>query len=161
MVIVLTGPMGCGKTTIGRLLSGRLGWRFEDADDFHPQENVDKMKSGVPLDDNDRLPWLRVLHDMINDSVSNGENMILACSALKRSYRQLLGVDQQSVMSIYLKGSPELLEKRVALRTHQYMNKDLLTSQLNTLEEPRDGLVISIAGTPEQVVDEIVDRILN
>lgn len=159
MVIVLMGPMGCGKTTVGRLLSARLGWRFEDADDFHPPGNVAKMKSGVPLDDRDRLPWLQSLRDMIDQAVENGEDMILACSALKKKYRVSLGVNQESVVSAYLKGSPELLGERIAARTHQYMNKDLLTSQLRTLEEPVDGLIVSIASNPEAAVEDIVQGI--
>lgn len=159
MVIVLMGPMGCGKTTVGRLLSERMGWRFEDADDFHPPANVAKMKSGVPLDDDDRLPWLHSLKDMIDQAVKNEENMILACSALKNKYRVALGVNQESVVSAYLKGSQELLRERIAARTHQYMNKDLLTSQLRTLEEPEDGLIVSIASTPDAAVEEIVQGI--
>lgn len=159
MVIVLMGPMGCGKTTVGRLLSKRLGWRFEDGDDFHPPANVAKMKSGIPLNDDDRLPWLQSLRDMIDQSVASEENMILACSALNRKYRVALGVNQESVVSAYLKGSPELLRERVAARTHQYMNKDLLTSQLRTLEEPEDGLIVSIASTPAAAVEDIVQGI--
>lgn len=153
------GPMGCGKTTVGRLLSKRLGWRFEDGDDFHPPANVAKMKSGIPLNDDDRLPWLQSLRDMIDQSVASEENMILACSALNRKYRVALGVNQESVVSAYLKGSPELLRERVAARTHQYMNKDLLTSQLRTLEEPEDGLIVSIASTPAAAVEDIVQGI--
>lgn len=159
MVIVLMGPMGCGKTTVGRLLSKRLGWRFEDGDDFHPPANVAKMKSGIPLNDDDRLPWLQSLRDMIDQAVASEENMILACSALNRKYRVALGVNQESVVSAYLKGSPELLRERVAARTHQYMNKDLLTSQLRTLEEPEDGLIVSIASTPAAAVEDIVQGI--
>ena len=147
--------MGCGKTTIGRLLSIRLGWRFEDGDDFHPEENIRKMQSGQPLEDEDRYPWLEVLHGMIRKSLQSDENMILACSALKRDYRRRLGIDQRSVVSVYLKGSAELLQQRVAARTHRYMDKGLLESQLNTLEEPRHGLVVSIANRPEEIVDEI------
>lgn len=153
------GPMGCGKTTVGRLLSKRLGWRFEDGDDFHPPANVAKMKSGIPLNDDDRLPWLQSLRDMIDQAVASEENMILACSALNRKYRVALGVNQESVVSAYLKGSPELLRERVAARTHQYMNKDLLTSQLRTLEEPEDGLIVSIASTPAAAVEDIVQGI--
>lgn len=159
MVIVLMGPMGCGKTTVGQLLAKRLGWRFEDADDFHPPGNVSKMQSGVPLNDQDRLPWLQFLRGMIEEALATDEPMILACSALKASYRLVLGVDQKSVITAYLKGSPELLRRRIAMRTHQYMNKDLLSSQLLTLEEPGDGLIVSIASTPEATVEEIVEGI--
>lgn len=159
MVIILTGPMGCGKTTIGRMLSAQLGWRFADGDDFHPEANVRKMQSGQPLDDGDRGPWLEILHDMIQQSLASNEDLILACSALKRKYRRMLGIDQQSVMSVYLKGSIELLRDRIEARTHHYMDKSLLESQLNTLEEPVTGMVVSIADSPENIVLKIKRRI--
>jgi carbohydrate kinase (thermoresistant glucokinase family) len=159
MVIVLIGPMGCGKTTIGKLVSANTGWRFADGDDFHPPGNISKMASGIPLDDDDRLPWLQSLGRMISRTIADGENLILACSALKRQYRKLLGVDQQQVFSVYLKGTPELLQQRIAGRTNHYMNKDLLTSQLQTLEEPRDGLIMSIADKPTNIARELTLRI--
>jgi carbohydrate kinase (thermoresistant glucokinase family) len=159
MVIVLKGPMGCGKTTIGKLVSASTGWRFADGDDFHPPGNIGKMAAGIPLDDDDRLPWLRSLGKLISRTIADGENLILACSALKRQYRTLLGIDQKQVVSVYLKGTPELLQQRIAGRTNHYMNKDLLTSQLQTLEEPRDGLIMSIADKPENIARELTLRI--
>lgn len=159
MVIVLTGPMGCGKTTIGKLLANRLGWRFADGDDFHPPANIAKMKTGLPLGDEDRYPWLHILHTAIEKAVSDNDNLILACSALKQEYRKLLGINQQSVISVYLQGSPELLRERIEARTHLYMDKSLLESQLNTLEEPQSGLIVSIADSPEVIVDSIISRI--
>lgn len=159
MVIVLIGPMGCGKTTVGRLLSARLGWRFEDGDDFHPDANRRKMNAGVPLDDEDRYPWLQLLHTMLADAAAKDENLILACSALKRTYRQLLGIDQQRIISVYLKADRELLRARVEARSHQFMNKSLIDSQLATLEEPSTGLQVDVGGTPEEVVEQIVKNL--
>ena len=97
MIAVLMGPMGCGKTTLGLLLAKELGWPFYDGDDFHPKANKEKMGAGIPLDDSDREPWLKILGTLISDHRADGKNMILACSALKESYRQLLGIDQKEV----------------------------------------------------------------
>lgn len=105
------------------------------------------------------MPWLQSLGYMISCTIADGENLILACSALKRQYRQLLGIDQQQVFSVYLKGTPELLQQRIAGRTDHYMNKDLLTSQLQTLEEPRGGLIMSIADNPETIAEKLAVRI--
>ena len=153
--VVLMGPMGSGKTTIGELLSSEIGWKLYDADDYHPIENKKKMADGIPLDDNDRGPWLRILKEIIDDSLSQGQSMILACSALKEQYRKQLGVDQKRVFSLFLRGSRELLSERIEARSHEYMNKDLLVSQLETLEEPETGFIVDISGTPEQVIDRI------
>ncbi len=156
MVIVLIGPMGCGKTTVGKMLAARLGWPFDDADDFHPQKNVDKMQAGIPLDDVDRQGWLTTLRERINRRKTAGENLILACSALKKKYRDLLGIDQQQVFSVYLKGDFHLLQARIEARNHQFMNKDLLTSQLAAMEEPENGLSLHIGPGPDQLAGEIV-----
>lgn len=158
MIIVLTGPMGCGKTTVGKLLARRLGCRFADGDDYHPPENIAKMKAGIPLDDDDRRPWLTDLGERLQESAAKGEDLILACSALKNSYRRLLGIDQQIIHSVFLKGRKELLSQRVAVRFHEYMNSSLLDSQLEDLEEPEHGLIVSIEGTPEEIVQEILDN---
>jgi carbohydrate kinase (thermoresistant glucokinase family) len=156
MVIVLIGPMGCGKSTIGRVLAARLGWPFDDADDFHPKENVDKMRTGIPLNDRDRQGWLTILKGRIDRRVAAGENLILACSALKKNYRDRLGVDGREVVTVYLKGDFDLLRARIEGRSHQYMNKDLLTSQLATMEEPTDGLILDTGPDPETLAGEIV-----
>ncbi len=156
MVIVLIGPMGCGKTTVGKMLAARLGWPFDDADDFHPKENVDKMQAGIALDDHDRQGWLTTLRERINHRKTAGENLILACSALKKNYRDLLGIDQQQVLSVYLKGDFHLLQARIEARNHQFMNKDLLNSQLAAMEEPENGLTLHIGPDPEQLAGEIV-----
>ena len=159
MILVLMGPTGCGKTTIGRLLAGRLAWPFIDGDDFHPTANVDKMKSGIPLTDDDRRPWLTALRRAIEDRIRTGQSAVLACSALKRVYRQILGVDQQTVKTVYLKGTFDLLQSRLAARSGHFMPPELLRSQLDTLEVPVRGLAVGIAALPEIVVDQIIDAL--
>lgn len=155
-ILIIMGPMGCGKTTVGRLLAARLGWPFLDADDFHPQENVEKMKAGIALNDQDRLPWLERLRDEIRDRLLRKQSTILACSALKKTYRDLLGVDQATIRTVYLKGSIEVLRQRVMKREHPYMSRELLQSQLDTLEEPHGGLRVDITYSPEEIVKTIV-----
>jgi gluconokinase len=155
MVIVLMGVSGSGKTTVGKLLADGLGWRFYEGDDFHPQANVDKMSRGVPLDDGDRRPWLDNLHRLIERTVAAGDNAILACSALKRSYRERLAGGLPDVRFVFLQAGRELLRQRLESRRDHFMKADLLDSQLATLEEPRDAVVAN-AALP---ADEIVGRI--
>jgi carbohydrate kinase (thermoresistant glucokinase family) len=153
------GPMGCGKTTIGKMLAEKLGWPFYDGDDFHPQKNVEKMRAGIALTDEGRKLWLENLHGNIQRWLKDRENSILACSALKQAYRDILGVNQNTVRTVYLKGSYELLRKRIEDRQHPYMDKNLLRSQLDTLEEPKDGLTVDISETPEIVVSTIMNHL--
>ncbi len=153
------GPMGCGKTTIGKILSAKTGWPFYDADEFHPPENVEKMRAGIPLNDEDRQSWLEKLHSKIQELLQNGETAILACSALKQAYRDILGVNQEDVISVYLKGSYELLRERIEARQHPYMNKNLLRSQLEILEEPAGGLTVDISGSPEDTAESILEAL--
>lgn len=159
MVIVVIGPMGCGKTTIGQILARKLDWKFYDGDDFHPESNRRKMAGGIPLEDADRLPWLEILRALIERHRSSQKDMVLACSALKRKYRQTLGIDQDTVVSVFLKGSASLLEKRITERSHEFMEKGLLQSQLDTLEEPRTGITVSIVDSPEQISQTIIKNI--
>jgi carbohydrate kinase (thermoresistant glucokinase family) len=158
MVLILMGPMGCGKTTIGKMLAEKLDWPFYDGDDFHPEKNVEKMRAGIALTDEDRKLWLEKLHANIQSWLREKQNSILACSALKQAYRDMLGVDQNTVRTVYLKSSYELLRKRIEERQHSYMDKNLLRSQLDTLEEPKDGLTVDISAVPETIVSTIIDR---
>jgi gluconokinase len=149
MVVVLMGVAGSGKTTVGRLLARELGWPFYDADDFHPAENLEKMRSGVPLSDEDRAPWLLALRALLAEE-ARGRHAVLACSALKRSFREALS-EGNDVRFVYLKGSPELIARRLAQRQGHFFRPELLASQLGALETPRDVLEADITLPPEAV----------
>ena len=157
MVIVLMGVAGSGKTTIGRMLSEAMGWKFYDADDFHPRANVEKMRGGLPLDDDDRRPWLEALRELIWGCLERGESAVLACSALRESYREYLLVDEE-VKLVYLKGDFELIQKRLKGRRGHFMNPELLDSQFATLEEPDEGLHVDVSSPPREVVKTIRSR---
>ena len=137
------GVCGCGKTTVGEALADAIGCRFLDADDYHPQANVDKMARGVPLDDEDRWPWLDILVDESRQILAKGEHAVLACSALKEAYRQRLE-RAGDVRIVYLKGDQATIAARLAARQHAYMPPTLLPSQFAALEEPVDALVVDI-----------------
>jgi len=159
MIIVLIGPMGCGKTTIGLMLAEKLDCSFDDADDFHPPNNITKMRSGTPLNDKDRAGWLEILAMRIENKRKQKENLVLACSALKQKYRDILGINQNDVVSVYLKGSLLTLEERISSRNHKFMNNDLLLSQLKTMEEPSDGIIVDIQNSPETLVETIINKL--
>jgi carbohydrate kinase (thermoresistant glucokinase family) len=159
MVLILMGPMGCGKTTIGKMLAEKLGWPFYDGDSFHPKRNVEKMRAGIALTDEDRGVWLEKLRGYIQRWIEERQNTILACSALKQTYRDILGVDEETVRTVYLKGSYPLLRKRIEARQHPYMDKNLLRSQLDALEEPKDGLRVDISAAPETIVGTIIQSL--
>jgi gluconokinase len=148
------GVAGSGKTTIGHLLAAELGWKFYDADDFHPPANVTKMKRGIPLDDADRLPWLETLQALVRASIEEGASAVLACSALKASYRAHLLLDER-VKLAYLKGNFDLIQKRLARRRGHFMPAAMLESQFAALEEPGREFHIDIDATPGEIVRAI------
>ena len=151
MIVVLMGVCGCGKTTIGRALSEELGWRFLDADDFHPEANVAKMRAGIPLADGDRWPWLDRLVAEMAAINARGAHAVLACSALKQAYRDRLA-RAGDVRFVWLKGDRATIAPRLAVRAGHYMPASLLASQLATLEEPTNATIVDIrAPTAEQV----------
>ncbi|XHX76044.1 MAG: gluconokinase [Stenomitos frigidus ULC029] len=154
MIILVMGVSGSGKTTIGALLAATLHWQFQDADSFHPAANIEKMRCGEPLTDDDRLPWLLAMQQAIADWQKASIHTVLACSALKAEYRQLLSQSSQ-VKQVYLKGSFALVQQRLQQRQGHYMKADLLQSQLDTLEEPDNALVIDINQPPDAIVAEI------
>jgi gluconokinase len=159
MVIVLMGVSGAGKTTVGELLAGKLEWSFYDADDLHPAANREKMRRGAPLSDEDRGPWLAAVRELIENSIANSENVVLACSALKQAYRDEITGDHQEVKLVYLKGAPELMRQRLASRRAHFFNPSLLSSQFATLEEPADAIVEDAARTPTEIADSIVSKL--
>src|SRR5262245_28284060 len=156
MILVLMGVSGSGKSTIGKILADNLGWTFIEADDYHPKANVEKMRRGVPLDDDDRRPWLATLRQIIADACKKGENVVLACSALKHRYQDYLDQDDPPcVWYVYLEGSPELIRQRLAARKGHFMNPALLESQFEALEPPEDALRVNVAPPPEEIAAEI------
>jgi len=158
MFILIMGVTGSGKTTIGKLLSAAMGWPFYDADDFHSADNVRKMASGVPLTDEDRNPWLQELRELISKHNERGENGVLACSALKEAYREVLAAGTD-VAVVYLKAHPDLIRSRLDSRSGHYMPKRLIESQFVDLEEPRESIIIDAAWPAEQAVGTIRSRL--
>jgi gluconokinase len=155
MVVIVMGVTGAGKSTVGCALAGALGWEFHDGDELHSEMAKRKMHLGIALDDADRAPWLSALRKMIQGIVSEGRNGIVACSALKQSYRDELVVDPNLVRVVYLKGSKEVIGERLRNRVGHFMNPDLLQSQFVTLEEPRDAIIVDVSMAPEAIVREI------
>jgi gluconokinase len=154
MFIILTGVSGSGKTTVGKLMARALGWPFYEGDDYHPAANIEKMTKGVALTDEDRREWLSALRDVISAAVSRGENGILACSALKRSYRDLLHVNND-VLFVHLTASPALIRDRLQKRTSHFMNPSLIDSQFATLEELQTAMTIDASLPSEEIVRQV------
>ena len=154
MIIIVMGVSGSGKTTIGRLLANDLGWDFYDADDFHSAQNIAKMSRGLALSDGDRQPWLKSLRVLILDCLKSGKQAVIACSALKETYRIALRVND-NVQFVYLKGSFEQIKARLTDRQNHFMSGDLLADQFTTLEEPLDAVPIDISMQTDQITQAI------
>jgi gluconokinase len=158
VVIILMGVSGAGKTTVGQLLASQLKWEFADADDSHSAINIEKMRQGIPLTDSDRAPWLETLRALITTWIAAGKNAVLACSALKRAYREALR-SAPEVQFVFLKGTPQLLHQRLHARQGHYMTEQMLDSQLEALEEPEKTLTINVDRGPDEIVNEIRARL--
>ncbi|MDP6953755.1 MAG: gluconokinase, partial [Alphaproteobacteria bacterium] len=154
-VIIVMGVAGCGKTTIGKRLADRLGAAFEEGDAYHDAANVEKMRAGTPLSDADRAPWLARLSAMIDDRLAEGRRTVLACSALKAAYRDVLIGERDGVALVHLTGDETLIRSRLEARHNHYMPPTLLTSQLATLEPPKRGFAVAIDAIPDAIVSEI------
>jgi gluconokinase len=158
MVLLVMGVAGSGKTTVGSVLAKKLGWPFLDADDFHSPANREKMHRGIPLTDEDRLPWLGLIHAELVGRTSKGENAVLACSALRQSYREILCAGLE-VTIIYLRATAKQLHQHFAARSNHFAGENLVPSQLATLEEPPDALVEDIGRSPDKIVADICSRL--
>lgn len=157
--VVVMGVSGCGKTTVGQLLADRLGWEFVESDLYHSQEDIRKMSSGIPLSDDDRWPWLKHLNEVIRDAQQREQPVVVACSALKQQYRNLLSSGIEGLIYIYLKGDYELIYSRMKLREH-FMEAGMLASQFEILEEPSDALVVDINQPPEKIVNYLLEKLI-
>jgi gluconokinase len=160
-VVIVMGVSGCGKTSVAQALAKGHQWRCLDADDFHPPGNVEKMRAGIPLNDDDRWPWLDKLNSILRHSAAKNESIVLACSALKEIYRQRLTqrIARAKVSIVHLEGSFELIEARMKARDHQYMPSTLLKSQFETLQKPLNAISIAI-DIPVQIQIEKIDQAL-
>src|ERR1700690_1351765 len=158
MVILVMGVTGSGKTTVGKLLARRLGWIFLDADDFHPAANKEKMHRGVPLTDADRAPWLAAIHEELLRRKSDGQKVVLACSALKQTYRNVL-TEGLKIEIVFLRATPAQLHRNLASRSNHFACENLVPSQLATLEEPVGAIVEDIGRPPKKIVEDIRGRL--
>ncbi|HRU39431.1 MAG TPA: gluconokinase [Candidatus Goldiibacteriota bacterium] len=156
MVYIVMGVIGAGKTTIGRLLAKRLGIEFRDADDYHTECNIKKMRDGIPLTDEDRKPWIFAIRSVIDAQLALGKDCVIACSALKDKYRKTLIQERKEIILVYLKGDIDIIRERIKSRTGHFASTALLENQFEVLEEPENALVVDIRKTPDEIVDEIL-----
>jgi gluconokinase len=159
MVVVLMGVTGSGKTTVGKALAQELGWPFLDADDLHPAANVEKLRAGIPLTDEDRAPWLKEVATAIDEAEAGGANLVLACSALKHAYREYLRHDLADVVYVCLCGPKEVIAERLSRRQGHFMNPGLLSSQFATLEADHDSIAVDVRGPVPEIVRQIRGKI--
>jgi carbohydrate kinase (thermoresistant glucokinase family) len=154
--VILMGVAGSGKTAVGKGVETRLNWLFLDADDFHPAANIEKMKQGIPLNDQDRIPWLRALRDELTRLLGEGRSVILACSALRESYRQLLSDDMAAMSFVLLDVDQETIRQRLQHRSAHFFPKELMDSQFAALEQPKEAIIIDA----RKPLDEVIDRVI-
>ena len=155
MVVLLMGTTGAGKTTVGKILAARLRWTFLDADDFHSPANIDKMHHGIPLTDADRLPWLEKIHTELQHQTQSGENIVLACSALKQCYRDLLSRELDTRI-VYLRGTYDVMRQRIEFRRGHFAGEDILAGQFADLEEPPSAVALDVSRSPQQLAAEVI-----
>lgn len=158
MIVIVMGVVGAGKTTVGRLLAQELSWEFADADDYHPPSNVEKIRHGIALTNDDRQPWLQRLRDVIGGWVAEERNVVLACSSLKRAYRRQLDIGSE-IKFVYLKGSAGLIGQRLSLRRGHFADEQILASQFEDLEEPEGAVTVDIAAAPQEIVADIRNKL--
>jgi gluconokinase len=158
MIVLVMGVAGSGKTTVGRLLAESAGFAFLDADDLHSAANIAKMSAGLPLTDSDRAPWLAAVRERLVNAANRQDDLVVACSALKRAYRTFLGRDVPVIWT-FLKGDPDLFRDRLRQRTGHFMSAHMLSSQLEALEEPTDAIVVDAAQPPQAIVREILAQL--
>jgi gluconokinase len=154
--VILMGVAGSGKTAVGMRVAQKLDWIFLDADDFHPPANIEKMKHGIPLNDQDRAPWLQRLHDELQRQIAEGRSVILACSALKESYRKVLRDEVSPPTFVYLDVDPETIRNRLQHRTTHFFPKELMESQFTALEKPKDAVIIDARNPLDKVVEQVI-----
>lgn len=159
MILIVMGVSGCGKSTIGQMLADKFNCGFYDGDNFHPAENIAKMSQGIPLNDDDRAPWLRAIQQAAHQLIVEGKDGVFACSALKERYRAVLLENNPDTYFVYLKGSYETIWERMSARSGHYMKAGMLQSQFDALEEPANAITVNISDAPKTIVAEVLKQL--